>query len=574
MYEFHNEPAYALDSEFLLQYTTFMTSKKITEKIRRRLSREKGTVYKDPGGRINICLVYPNAYHIGMSNLGFQGIYSLLNRRDNVVCERAFLPDDENMEEHIRTGTEILAMESRRPLNRFQIIAFSVSFENDYPNILKILDMSRIPLRASGRNETHPLLIMGGVTAFFNPEPIADFFDICFIGEAEEMLVEFVDAYRDSRDRKEVYKRALQIEGLYLPEFYSVNYSPDGKVSGRIAISNAPEIIKRRFVKNLSGYALKPAILTPETEFSNMYLIEAMRGCPWSCRFCVTGYVFNPPRKKDYVALKDEIENAKALTKRVGLIGPSLTDYPHITDILCVDGVDFSITSLRASPGSAELIRFLKGHKSVSIAPEAGTERLRRVIDKRISEDDIIETSRLILSEGIENLRLYFMLGLPTEKECDIEGLLSLVKKIRDVSKKGNIVLTLSTFIPKPFTPFQWHPMDRMDIVKRRLKLIKKTLLPLKGVKVFHDVPKYAYMQGLFSTGNRRVSEVLESMADSEEWQTACEEAGIDQDFYLFRQKNFDEILPWDFIDNGMPKEKLWSEYQEALAIKDAYLSP
>lgn len=544
-----------------------MTSKRIMEKTDYLLSREKGTIYKDPGGKMSVCLVYPNTYHVGMSNLGFQGVYTLLNERADVVCERAFLPDDEDMEEYIRTGTEILSLESGRPLNRFDVIAFSVSFENDYPNILKILRMSRIPLRSSEREDVHPLLIMGGACALFNPEPVADFFDICFIGEAEEMLSGFMEAYKNAENRADLYEKALRIEGLYLPGFYEISYSPDGRILRRKTLGNARERIKRRFVEDISGYKFRPSIITSETEFSNMYLIEAMRGCPWSCRFCVAGYIYKPARKKNLGTLEEEIRNAISVTERVGLIAPSLSDYPHTKDVFCIEGVDFSITSLRASRKSAELIGFLKGHKSVSIAPEAGTGRMRAIIDKKITEEDIIETSRLILSGGIETLKLYFMVGLPTEDEKDIEGIIALVQKIRGISSRGNIVLTLSTFIPKPFTPFQWHSMEKIEVVKMRLKLIKKELIPIKGVRVFHDVPKYAYMQGLFSRGDRRISTVLEKMLSIEDWRKACGGAGIDADFYLSGQRGFDDLLPWDFIDNGISKEKLWAEYQKALAI-------
>jgi radical SAM superfamily enzyme YgiQ (UPF0313 family) len=544
---------------------SLMVSKKIAAKIDSLLSGEKGTVYKDPGGRISVCIVYPNTYHIGMSNLGFQGIYTALNARADVVCERAFFPDEEDREECLRTHSEIVSMESKRPLNRFDIIAFSVSFENDYPNVLAILDMARIPARTAQRENIHPLLVMGGVCAFFNPEPLADFFDICFIGEAEEMIQEFMDCYRDSRSRTELFEKAKNIEGLYLPQHYVVAYGNDGKIAGRAARGEAPEHINRRFVKEISGHSFMPSIITPETEFSGMYLTEAMRGCPWNCRFCVAGSVYKPVRKKDPEALKEEIGGAAAMSSRVGLIAPSLTDYPFTGDVLCMDGVDFSITSLRASRKSAELIGLLKGHRSVSIAPEAGTQRLRNVIDKRITEQGIIETAELIRAEGIETLRLYFMVGLPTEDEEDVDGIISLVKKIRGISEKGQIVLTLSTFVAKPFTPFQWHPMERMEVVKGRLKSLKKELALLKGVKVFHDVPKYAYMQGLFSRGDRRISGVLEKMSGTGDWRKACDEAGVSADFYLFGQRDFHDILPWDFIDNHIAKEKLWAEYQKAL---------
>jgi radical SAM superfamily enzyme YgiQ (UPF0313 family) len=542
-------------------------SRKLKEKINSLLSKEKGTVYKDPGGKINIALVYPNTYYVGMSNLGFQGVYGILNRMDEVVCERVFLPGDEDMEEYIRTDTELFSMESKRTLSRFDIVAFSVSFENDYPNILKILKLSKLPFRSSERKPYHPLLIMGGVCAFFNPEPVADFFDICFIGEAEEMLPEFLDVYKSSSVRSEILKKSTTLEGLYVPQFYSISYDMEGKISGRQGSEDAPEIIKRRYLKDVTKSGIETSIITRETEFSEMYLIEAMRGCPWSCRFCVAGHVYNPFRKKALQALGNEIGMALARTKRIGLIGSSLSDYPDIKEILKIPEVDFSITSLRASAKSAELVGLLRGHKSVSIAPEAGTERLRKAINKKITEEDILQTSELILSQAIETLRLYFMVGLPTETREDIAGIVDLVKKIRERAPKGNITLSVSTFVPKPFTPFQWHPMENPSEIKERLKMIKNGLLTIKGIKVFHDVPKYAYMQGLFSQGDRRVSKVIEKMLEIQDWRKAAGAAGIKESFYIFRKKEFQEVLPWDFIDVGIEKERLWAEYQEALSF-------
>jgi radical SAM superfamily enzyme YgiQ (UPF0313 family) len=542
-------------------------NRRLIEKIDELLSKEQGTVYKDPGGRINICLVYPNTYHVGMSNLGFQGIYGLLNSMKDVVCERVFLPEDKDMEEYVRTDTELFSMESKRPLNRFDIIAFSVSFENDYPHIIKIFELSGLPLRSSKRDSGHPLIIMGGVCAFFNPEPVADFFDICFIGEADEMLPEFLDVYKTSADRSDVLKKSVTVEGLYVPRFYNVSYDTEGKISGRYQAEDMPEVIKRRYLKDISESKIMTTIITTETEFSEMYLTEAMRGCPWNCRFCIAGKIYSPPRKKGLQAIEGEIQTALTRTKRIGLIGPSLSDYPYIKDVLKIPEVDFSITSLRASTKSAELVSLIKGHKSVSIAPEAGTERLRKVINKRITEEDILQTSELLFAEGVETLRLYFMVGLPTETGEDIDGIINLVKKIRDVSTKGYITLSISTFVPKPFTPFQWHPMETQSEVKERLKMIKKGLLSIKGVKVFHDIPKYAYMQGLFSMGDRRVSKVLEGMSKVHDWMKATEAAGLNKDFYIFRKKGFGEILPWDFIDMGISKQKLWDEYQEALSL-------
>ncbi len=540
---------------------------KLKEKFDLLLSKEQGTILKDPGGKINIALVYPNTYNLGMSNLGFQGIYGLLNNMNDVVCERVFLPDDKDIEEFLRTHTELFSIESKRPLHDFDIIAFSVSFENDYPNILRILSLAGIPFFSAERTEKHPLIIIGGVCAFLNPEPIADFFDIVFIGEADEMLPEFIDICRGSAGKKDILHKSLSIEGCYIPSFYSVSHTSDGFIISRNALNGAPDKIKRRFLNDISSSKIFTSIITPETEFSEMSLIEAMRGCPWNCRFCAVGKIYSPTRKKSLSVIKEEIQNALDKTKRVGLIGPSLSDYPFIKETLKIQGVDFSITSLRAGTKSAELIKFIKSHKSVSIAPEAGTDRLRRVINKKITEEDILFTSEQLFNEGIETLRLYFMIGLPTETDKDIDGIVNLTKKIRATSNRGFITLSISTFVPKPFTPFQWHPMEKESIVKKRLMYIKKGLLQIKGVKVFHDVPKYAYMQGLFSQGNRRISKVLEVMIKQSDWIKATEESGIDKDFFIFRKKDLSEKLPWDFIDNGIPKNKLWEEYQESLSL-------
>ncbi len=543
-------------------------NRKLIENADYLLSREKGTIFKDPGGRINIVLVYPNTYSVGMANLGFQGVYGLLNGINDVVCERCFLPSPHDMKEYERTGTELFSLESKRSLARFDIIAFSVSFENDYPNIMKILQMSRIPSRSFERKASHPLVIMGGVCAFFNPEPLADFMDIFFVGEAEEMLLEFISAYNISDTKEILFEKLLRIEGIYIPRYYSVTYADsNGQILERRPLNNAPEIIRKRTVKDISRSCFRHVIITPEAEFSDMYLLEAMRGCPWSCRFCVAGHIYNPARKKDLDVLKDEIKAALPKTGRIGLIGPSLSDYPQVEEVLSIEGVDFSITSLRASPKSGRIVGLMRGHKSVSIAPEAGTQRLRNVIHKKITDDDIFETARLILEGGIETLRLYFMVGLPTETGEDVEGIVNLVKGIRDNTRKGFINLSVSTFVPKPFTPFQWHPMAPLKEVKERLKLIKKGLLQVKGVRVFHDVPKYAYMQGTLSVGDRRVSALIEKIAFEGEVDSAYKTFEMNRDFYIFRQKDVTEILPWDFIDAGVTKDKLWKEYMKAIGI-------
>ena len=544
-------------------------NRKLIEKADSLLAKEKGTVFKDPGGRISVCLVYPNTYHVGMSNLGFQGLYGLLNRRDDVVCERAFLPDDADIAEYRRTGTPVFSLESKRPLTSFDVVAFSLSFENDYPNVVRILVLSKIPLRTAERGDYHPLVIAGGVCVSFNPEPMALALDLVFIGEAEESLVEFIEMYNNARRKNDIRAKAALIRGIYVPSAYSISYREDGTIASRTAIEAVPDVLQRRFIKDLSLYPLNTSIITADTEFSGMYLIEVMRGCPWNCRFCLVGNFFRPLRKKEIGQVKEEIGEGRKVAGRIGIIGPSLSDYPRIDEILCMEGVQFSITSLRASGRSAELIGLLKGHKSVSIAPEAGTERLRRVINKQVTEQDIISTAALLFASEIETLRLYFMIGLPTETDEDISGIIELAEKVRSLSKTGNIVLSISTFIPKPFTPFQWHPMERLDPVKQKIRRLKKSL-EKKGIKVFHDVPKYAHMQGLFSLGDRRIFPVIERIAETGDYRKACADAGIAPDYYVFREKAFDEVLPWDFIDIGTSKESLWEEYCKALVVQPA----
>jgi radical SAM superfamily enzyme YgiQ (UPF0313 family) len=546
----------------------FGMNKKLLGKAEYLLSKEKGTVFKDPGGKINIVLVFPNTYSVGMSNLGFQGIYGLLNDMEDVVCERAFLPGPDEMEEYARTGDEIFALESKRPLGRFDIVAFSVSFENDYPNVIKMLKLANIPARSLLRHSGHPVVIMGGVCAFYNPEPLADFFDVCVIGEAEGALPELLSVFRTSGSKEALFRESAKIEGIYVPRFYEIAYSDKGGgIVSRKAFPPASPGIRKRTVSDISISPMKPRITTPEAEFSDMYLLETMRGCVWSCRFCVAGHIYKPARRKDIGLLRGEIREALVRTKKIGLIGPSLSDYPNAEEVLSIEGVDFSITSLRASPRSGGLVALMKGHKSVSIAPEAGTQRLRDVINKRISERDIFETAGLILEGGIETLRLYFMIGLPTEGMEDIEGLITLVREIRENTARGFITLSVSTFVPKPFTPFQWHPMAALKDVKERLKYLKRGLSGLRGVRVFHDVPKYAYLQGLFSLGDRRLSCLAEDLASGKEFSLREGYCGIDSDFFLFRRKSLDEILPWDFIDAGVPKERLWDEYREAVGI-------
>ncbi|MCK4911463.1 MAG: radical SAM protein [Thermodesulfovibrionales bacterium] len=545
-------------------------SRRLVNNALRLLALETGTVHKEPGGKVRVCLVYPNEYPIAMSSLGFQGVYAMLNKRSDVFCERAFLPTAQDMAEHERTGVGLFSLESQTPLASFDIIAFSVSFENDFPNVLRVLGLAGIPFRSDARDTEHPLVVLGGVCAFSNPEPLAEFFDVVFVGEAEEMLQEFMDVFLASdaqhHAREDLLGKAKDIEGVYVPAFYELEYAPDGHISQRRAIRGAPERVKRRFVSDIAAQPLVPLIITPEAEFSSMLLAEAMRGCPWNCNFCLAGHVYNPPRIKPGEALCEEVARAASTGLKVGLIGPSLSDYPYREMVLGQEGVSFSITSLRASPKSAELAALLKGHRSISIAPEAGSERLRRAINKKITRQDILETSQRLLEGGLKSLRLYFMLGLPGEEAKDVEAIVELVREVRSASKAGKIALTLSVFVPKPHTPFQWQPMLEASEVRKRIKLVQDGLRGHGGVSVSAESPRLALLQGFLAQGDRRVSQALELMVAGGSWERAAKAAGLDPAWYISREKPLEEPRPWDFIDSGIESEALWKRSEESLS--------
>jgi len=530
-----------------------VSRKALYEKAALRRTRENGTVVREPGGRAGICLVYPNTYSVGMSSLGFLSVHSMLNSRSDVYCERAFMPDSEDIDEHVRTRTPVFSIETGRALQDFDILAFSVSFENDFPNVLRLLEFSGIPVRSSHRGRRHPLVVMGGVCAFSNPEPLADFVDIVFVGEAEGMLDEFLDKCVHAASRQELLRSAMVIEGVYVPSFYDIEYAPDGTIRERRALGGAPEMIRRRYALDISQCPATQLITTPDAEFSGMRLIEVQRGCPWSCRFCLAGKVFDPPRKKSLDALVSEITAAADGAKsglKVGLVGPSLGDYPHLGEALKIDGVDFTITSLRASRASAELVREMGGRSSVSIAPEAGSQRLRDHINKKVRREDILEAAGMMLEGGLERLRLYFMVGLPTETDEDIDAIVQLVSDIRGLSGRGKISLTLSAFVPKPFTYFERERMATANVLKARLRRVRESIRRLGGVSMSHDPVRESLMQGFFAMGDRRVGRVFEQFSSSGGYARAQREAGVDPDFYVHRGKTESEILPWDFIEH------------------------
>ena len=539
------------------------------------LAAEKGTVRKDWTGRIKVALAYPNTYHVGMSNLGLHALYSLLNDYEDVVCERVFLPEDYD------TAHALRSVESQRPLTDFDIVAFSISFENDYPNLLSILKKAGIPRWSSERHTPHPLVIAGGVTAFLNPEPIAPFVDCFLVGEAEPILGAFLDVFAEHASDRDTLLDALaqQVPGAYVPGLYDVLYGSDGRIDRFQAKGGAPDKVRRVYLKDLSEWDTCSTILTSKTTFSDTYLVEAARGCPHGCRFCAAGFVYRPPRFRPKTALQRCIENGTARSEQIGLMAAAVSDLPDMEEFCkqALDqGVRLSFSSLRADRLTPELLDILRrsGLKTVAIAPDAGSERMRRVINKGISEQEVLHAAENLVDSGIPNLKLYFMVGLPTETMSDVEAVISLCKKVqhrfvkasRKVKKIGQVVVSVNSFIPKAFTPFQWVPLEDVKSLKAKIKKVKEGLKRVPNTRVHADIPKWAYVQALLSRGDRRTAQLLADVQDHNgNWAKAIKASITNPDFYVYRERPFDEILPWDFIDHGIDKSYLIEEYQRAL---------
>lgn len=540
---------------------------------------ETGAVRKSWSGRIRVALVYPNTYHVGMSNLGFQTVYHLLNEMDHLVCERVFLPDRGRASDDARP----LSVESGRPLTDFDVIAFSISFESDYPHILAILDRSGIPLISEERDTPHPLVLAGGVACFLNPEPIAPFIDGFLIGEAEEILAPFFNRFDPETDRTRMLETlARAVEGVYVPRFYDVAYGGDGTIRSFAPTRQVPERVRRVYLKDLSESPTCSALMTSDTTFDRTYLIEVARGCTHGCRFCSAGYIYRPPRfRTSEVVAACMAEGAQSASK-IGLVGAAVSDFPGIGD-LCAryfgEAVRISFSSLRADAISPELLNTLQhsGVKTATIAPDAGSERLRRVINKGITEADILSAAETLVGEGIPNLKLYFMVGLPTETDADVAEVIDLCKRIkhrflkssRTRGRIGEITVSLNAFVPKPMTPFQWAAMDEVFTLKGKEKKIKEGLRRVANLRLHHDVPKHAYLQALFSRGDRRVAGVLTAAhVHGGNWARTFKESPINPDFFVYRERSADEIFPWDFIDHRVDKDFLRREYERALKGK------
>ena len=543
----------------------------LQKEIKEILATEIGIQIFAPGRRTPVAFLYPNTYHLGMSNLGLHILYQILNR-EGWACERVFLPEAKKREEYAKTKTALFSMETQRPLADFPYICATLSFEMDYLNFLIQLQMGHIKLLAEERGEKDPFVIIGGPCATFNPEPLADFADLVVIGEGEETLPKLLRLLEQLR--REKLLAVSQIPGVYVPQFYVPQYDENGSVTGMERLEMVPKKISRQWVKDLDAYPHTSAIISPHTEFANMFIVEVARGCGRHCRFCMAGYCFRRPRNRKLELLLQDIRQRPGQTSKVGLMGAAVSDYPEmkqLTSTLAEEHVPFSCASLRADSLDHSLVQALaeSGQRTMTVAPEAGSVRMRAAINKGISEEHIYQAMEYAALAGMPNIKLYFMIGLPGETDADIDEMIALVHRVRnrmdELGHKGDLILSVNAFIPKPFTPYQWSPLEDVKVLKRRFKMLQNGFRKDRRIRLLTESLKETVLQAVLARGSRRLGKVLHWAAEN---RTGLKEAfhshQILPEKFACREIKTGETLPWDHLDMGVTKTYLLKEKENS----------